>query len=316
MTATIIIPLKNGLPEFQELCRAIETQVYRPAPRVICIDSGSTDGSIACAEAAGFEVIKIPPEDFGHGKTRNMGAALAQTEYVVFLTQDAIPDDDQWLSMLLAPLEADPKAAGCFSRHIAHHLADPFTRADIDQHFDALAAFERVEITDRAAYDANEGLRQMFHFFSDNASALRRSVWERYPFEHVDFAEDQLWAKTILEAGYRKAYAPRSVVRHSHSFGPWDSFRRAFDESRAFQRLFGYHLCGSLGRALVSGAGLFANDARRAWRFGWWRSHPAACLRRGLCDFARPKGRAGAMGTGIAPRALQTVHHPCPLFRR
>ena len=41
---------------------------------LLVIDSGSSDGSPEIARAAGAEVLEIPPEDFGHGRTRNLGA--------------------------------------------------------------------------------------------------------------------------------------------------------------------------------------------------------------------------------------------------
>ena len=39
-------------------------------------------------------------------------------------------------------------------------------------------------------------------------------------FPDVSFAEDQIWAKTIIEAGFKKAFARNSLVKHSHGFGP------------------------------------------------------------------------------------------------
>ena len=66
----------------------------------------------------------------------------------------------------------------------------------------------------------------------------------------VDFAEDQLWAKLVIEQGYKKAYADNAAVYHSHSYTVWQTFRRSFDESRALKRLFGYKVCSSLFMAV------------------------------------------------------------------
>ena len=60
------------------------------------IDSGSRDASLAIAAAAGAEVLEIPPADFGHGRTRNLGAERTSGELVAFLTQDATPVEG-WL---------------------------------------------------------------------------------------------------------------------------------------------------------------------------------------------------------------------------
>ena len=65
------------------------------------VDSGSTDGSLERARAAGATVHEIPPEQFGHGRTRNLGVELARGETVVFTSQDAVADDADWLARLV-----------------------------------------------------------------------------------------------------------------------------------------------------------------------------------------------------------------------
>ena len=55
------------------------------------VDSGSSDGSVAIARAAGADLIEIAPEEFGHGRTRNLGAERTSGELICFLTQDAEP---------------------------------------------------------------------------------------------------------------------------------------------------------------------------------------------------------------------------------
>ena len=56
---------------------------------ILAIDSGSRDRTLAILESHAVRVIRIPPQEFGHGKTRNLAAAQAQGDYLVFLTQDA-----------------------------------------------------------------------------------------------------------------------------------------------------------------------------------------------------------------------------------
>ncbi|MCK8463995.1 glycosyltransferase family 2 protein [Aliiroseovarius sp. S1339] len=289
-SVSINIPVKNGLPHFKDVCEMLAQQDYDFPFEVVCVDSGSTDGSDALAEASGFRVVRIDPKDFGHGKTRNYAASLSKADYLVFITHDAIPNDKDWLSTLIAPMRADPKVAGVFSRHVAHSDADPFVTWELEQHFLGLSDFPVVEIADREEYDANEGLQQIYHFYSDNASAMPRRVWKQHPYPNVQFAEDQIWAKEIVEAGYRKAFAEGSVVRHSHSFGPFETLQRSFDESRAFRKLFGYRLGKSPIHVLKSAAYLAKRDLGLAVRNGWWKSHPKKTVSRLFEAFARPLG--------------------------
>lgn len=289
-SVSVIIPLKNGLPHFAEVCAALRAQDYDAPFDVICIDSGSRDGSDRLAEEAGFRLERIASDQFGHGRTRNHAASLSSAEYLAFLTHDAIPDDAHWLANLIKPLRQDDRVAGVFGRHIAHTDADPFIAWELNEHFRGLAAFPVVEITDRAEYDRNIGLQQVYHFYSDNASAMPRRIWQQHPYPDVQFAEDQIWAKTIVEAGYRKAFAQDSVVRHSHAFGPVDTLRRSYDESRAFRLLFGYTLSPSLGAVARSSGHLLMRDMRLAFRNGWWRTHPVKTVSKVFESVARPLG--------------------------
>ena len=289
-SVAVIIPVKNGLPYFKDVCDMLVRQIYDAPIEVICVDSGSKDGSDAIAEAHGFRLVRIASAEFGHGQTRNYAASLATSEYLAFLTHDAIPNDDQWLARLMAPLRADPQVAGAFSRHIAHAGADPFITWELQEHFRGLGNFPMVQIADREAYDRDIGLQQVYHYYSDNASAMPRRIWQEYPYPDVQFAEDQIWAKTVVEAGYKKAFAQDSVVRHSHAFGPWQMLCRSFDESRAFNKLFGYELCPSPRHLARSTAYLLQRDIGNAAKNGWWWSHPAKTASRVLESFTRPLG--------------------------
>lgn len=54
------------------------------------------------------------------GETRNLAVREANpdSKYLVYLSQDALPADENWLRNLIQPLEDDPQVAGTFS-HIS-----------------------------------------------------------------------------------------------------------------------------------------------------------------------------------------------------
>jgi len=241
---TIIIPTKNGMERLPEVLQAVLNQKVPWSYNVIAIDSGSSDGTIEFLKTQKITLIEIKAEEFGHGKTRNQAIAATTAQYVVLITQDAVPVGDHWLQSLVSALECSPETAGAFGRHIAHENADPFTTRDLKSHFDFFKAQPRVvsKQTDVIRYSNDKAWVQMLHFFSDNNAILRRSVWERIPYPDVDFAEDQLWAKLIIDAGYSKAYVDEAIVSHSHDFSIWEKLQRCFDEAHSFQKSFGYSL--------------------------------------------------------------------------
>jgi len=262
---TVVIPTKNAMPRFASVLDATLRQKTPWPFDVIIIDSGSSDGTVAYAQAqSNLRVVCIPPEDFGHGRTRNLAVTLTDAPFVAFLTHDAQPADNSWLVKLVAAVEQDDNIAGAFGRHIAWPEASPFTRRDLEQHFAGFLAHPLVvsRALDPDRYDRDIGWRQFLHFYSDNNSCLRRSVWQNIPYPDVEFAEDQIWAREIIDMGHAKAYAPDAVVRHSHDYGLFERLQRSFDESRNFQKYFGYRLAPDISQAWRSIVGLSARDFR------------------------------------------------------
>ncbi|WP_187288588.1 glycosyltransferase family 2 protein [Desulfarculus baarsii] len=266
--ASVVITTKNPGRIFDNVIAMVLSQKTPWDYEVIVIDSGSKDGTVEKLRLLDDKItlICIRPEEFGHGRTRNLGVTHAQGDYVAFLTHDAVPATSEWLSELVTALELDVTACAAFGRHIAHNDADPFTKRDLQAHFDFLGSTTTVQskFSDHILYDTQIRHRQFLHFYSDNNSCLRKSVWKVYPYPDAEFAEDQIWAATVIDAGFSRVYAHSAVVKHSHDYSSIGTFRRAFDESAAFQRIFGYSLCASLVRGMLSAASCCMHDMQYA----------------------------------------------------
>lgn len=249
---SICIPTLNGGAEFLAVLAKIAAQDYAPRAELVVIDSGSSDGTAEAAEAAGAKMLRIDKRQFNHGRARNLAIAAAGGEVLAMLTQDAEPRDAQWLSALVAAF-ADPSVAGAYSRQVPRPACSPLLRWRLEQWsagrtqrvVQALASpeeYERLAPLERLARCA----------FDDVSSAVRRSVWERLPFEERRFGEDVAWAKRVLLAGHRIVFEPAAVVVHSHELSTWYEFRRIYADHANLKELFGVHTIptrGALWRA-------------------------------------------------------------------
>ncbi|TIC78508.1 glycosyltransferase family 2 protein [Crenobacter intestini] len=277
---TVVIPTKNGGLHLDRVLSSVYSQQTPWKFEVLVVDSGSTDETLSIVRRySQLRLIQIEPAEFGHGKTRNLAVAASKGEYVAMITQDALPASPSWLAELLKPMLADDRVAGVFGRHIAYPESSVFTKYELEQHFASFTRYPVIELDDRQRYASDEGYRQLLYFFSDNNALLRRAVWEQIPYPEVDFAEDQAWARKMLEAGYRKAYAHDATVYHSHEYGLWERLQRSFDESYALHRLFGYKQGRGLKHAVRNWMGLTRRDLSIAKRAGLPFSRQAMLLR-------------------------------------
>jgi len=262
---SVILLTKNGERYIKEVLNAILSQASPHAHEVILIDSGSTDGTWETASSFPIRTHRIPPQDFDHGETRNLGARLASptSNYLVYLTQDATPLEG-WLDNLVQPLRADRQVAGAFGRHVPRPTCSPSMARLMRTEWEQTGTPERVvkRLTDLGEYEQNQAY---FAYFSNTSSAIRRVVWEEHPFRPVDFAEDTEWADRVLRAGHTLIYEPSSRVLHSHNYSLWQQFAQNVDHALAMKQIhnppeYAHPRPGRLPRRI-------AEQTRKDWRY-------------------------------------------------
>lgn len=225
---SVVIPVKDGERYLGELLDALARE---GADEVLVIDSGSSDRSLEIARAAtGVEVVEIDPAEFGHGRTRNLGAERTSGELICFLTQDATPCPG-WLDALRAGFALDERVGAVFGPHLPREDTSPMIARELERHF---AGFE------------GDGGGPALHgpgdprFLSNVNAAYRRDCWEQIRFRDVPYSEDQAFGRDLLAAGWLKAYHPDAAVLHAHDYGPVEFMRRYFDEYRGLRATTGH----------------------------------------------------------------------------
>lgn len=246
---SILLPTLDAEADLARLIPALDRQRLDGEPHGagsierLAIDSSSSDRTRELLAAADFEVERIERAQFGHGKTRNALARKARAPIVVFLSQDALPQGDDFLARLIAPFE-DQRTAGVYARVLPHDDDDPLTRRTV---LDAPEARSEAATHEPRADPSSV-------CFNDVASALRASVLREIPFPDVEFGEDVAWARAACAAGWRVRFEPRALVLHAHRYGMRTAYERYKVDAAFHRRLDGRRVRPSLW-SVVRGTG-------------------------------------------------------------
>jgi rhamnosyltransferase len=218
LLATVVVLTYNGERYLRELLDAVAGQRIDGAFEILVIDSGSTDSTLdIIADFPQVRLVRIPNEEFGHGRTRNFAAHEARGRYVAYLTHDAVPASDRWLYELLKPFELSDRVAAVMGSQIPRPSAFPLLKYEIDAVFAGFGPGFGTTLFYDDDFITSEGVRNAVTFYSDVNSAARRDILTGpVPYQDVSYAEDQLFGRDVIAAGLIKAYAPRAAVIHSN----------------------------------------------------------------------------------------------------
>jgi rhamnosyltransferase len=180
----------------------------------------------------------IAKADFSHGRTRAEAALEARGEFVAFLTQDATPAHDRWLYELLKPFSLHEKVVAVLGKQVPRPNAVPMLKADIEGVFGGFGNDQGTALFYKDDFVQSQGQYDVISFYSDVNSAARRDfLVNEINYRDIPYAEDQLFGRDVIDAGYLKAYAPRAVVLHSNDIPLGDYKHRMFDETLGLRQV-------------------------------------------------------------------------------
>ncbi len=227
---SVVIPVKDGERYLQELLEALAAE---GVDETLVIDSGSRDRSLAIARAAGVELIEIAPEDFGHGRTRNLGAERTSGDLICFLTQDATPCPG-WLDAYREAFTLADHIGAAYGPHLPRADTSPMIERELTEFFAGFEADPPGPATQAVARAAVQRSGDPSFLSNVNACYARR-CWEEIRFREVAYSEDQAFGTDMLAAGWLKVYHPGAAVLHAHDYGAVEFMRRYFDEYRGLR---------------------------------------------------------------------------------
>ncbi|MEE3393342.1 MAG: glycosyltransferase family 2 protein [Lachnospiraceae bacterium] len=254
----VIIPVYNPGPVFAKLLERLEAQTIRPHKIIILLtvsdgdlskddvytlsDLGIKDNSemadtskkqassMSARSSEGVNVsydnvvIKtVKKSEFDHAGTRRYGADLSNADYMLFMTQDALPKGKSLISRLLKTFEENDNNAISYAKQMAGRHADLLEKMTRKHNYP-----DKSNVKTKADYE-KMGIQAIF--CSDVCAMYDRTKYLTCGgFVHrTIFAEDMIMAKRVMDEGYSVTYAADAKVFHSHSYSLLQQFKRNFD---------------------------------------------------------------------------------------
>lgn len=227
MSVDVIIPVYRPDRRFARLLAMLKRQTY-PVDHIIIMNTESRfwneDGYKGIR---GMEIHHLEKSEFDHGGTRNRGAAYSTADVLLFMTDDAVPQDTRLVERLVEALKQKGPKGETAAAAYARQLPDRDCRA-IERYTRSFNYPDKSRIKTAADLPV---LGIKTYFASNVCCAYRRDVFEsRGGFvNRTIFNEDMIYAAGAVRDGYAIVYAAGAKVIHSHNLTFSQQFRRNFD---------------------------------------------------------------------------------------
>lgn len=169
---------------------------------------------------------RIDPPEFDHGGTRHLGASQSRADFLLFMTEDAVPAGRDLVEALVnasvTPAGSDEIAA-VYARQL------PFSDSKVLERMSRRYNYPPYSRIQTKAALPRLGIKT---YFCSNVCALyRRDLYEKMGgfVGPAIFNEDMVFAASLIRSGYVVAYEASARVFHSHNYSGWQQMRRNFD---------------------------------------------------------------------------------------
>lgn len=219
-----VIPVYKPGPEFEELIRRLKLQQLK-IRNIYLMHTKDGNDLVHSEFFKGYDNIiiqEIEPAKFDHGGTRDKGLRMSDAEYVLFMTQDAVPADSHLTERLLEGME-DKAVAVAYARQLPRRDCRLLERY--------IRSFNYPESSVVKTKSDLERMGIKTYFCSNVCAVYQRALYlEQGGFEKKTiFNEDMIYAARCIQRGYKIAYIAEAKVIHSHNYTNMQQFHRNFD---------------------------------------------------------------------------------------
>ena len=200
---TVIVPAYNAQDTLGDCLSALEAQsIDRDCYEIILVDDGSTDRTPQIAQQ--HQVAVLTQANSGPAAARNLGAAAARGELLLFTDADCAPSPD-WIERMIEPF-SEPSLVGTKGVYLTRQpqLVARFVQLEYETKYRRMAR--------KMAQDGR------IDFIDTYSAAYRKDVFlANGGFDAAYLGtEDQEFSFRLARKGYRLSFNPQAVVYHRH----------------------------------------------------------------------------------------------------
>ncbi|BBF44019.1 O antigen biosynthesis rhamnosyltransferase rfbN [Lachnospiraceae bacterium KM106-2] len=235
MKIDLIIPTYKPDAVFDKLMERMKEQTVKPNRIIIMNTEKEYFDEAKYSDMDNVEVIHITKAQFDHGGTRNYGASLSDADYIMLMTQDAVPADQYLVENMLKAFEHENVAA-VYGRQLARKNAGIIEKYTRTFNYPAEDMIKSAKDLERL------GIKTFF--CSNVCAAYKKSVYDEIGgfVTKTIFNEDMILASHVIDLGYSIYYASDAKVIHSHTYTYREQLRRNFDlavSHKQYHEIFG-----------------------------------------------------------------------------
>lgn len=226
MKVDIICPLYEAENYILNLNDSLLKQENVNINKIQYVLTKSKDNSEKILKENKFNYILIDKKDFSHSLTREKEAMKSKSDIIVFISQDIVIENTDYLYNLVNPI-INGEADACYSRQLTK--------------FDNIEKYTRESnYPDKSIIKTKDDIEKLglkTFFFSDASSAVNTKVFKKlngYDGKNLPINEDMYFAYKLIMNGYKIKYCADSVCYHSHNF----KLKELYDRYKLTGRFF------------------------------------------------------------------------------
>ena len=218
-----IIPVYRPGEEFWELLKKLSNQSFS-LNKIILMNTGDAPWKEKIEKEYPLcEVHLLTKEEFDHGGTRHQATTFSNADYLLLMTQDALPNNEKLVEALVKSFSKDPLIKAAYGRQLPNDSC-----REIEKYTRSFNYPEESRV--KSKEDLEElGIKT---FFCSNVCAMyEKAIYDEMGgfTRRTIFNEDMIYAGGLVKKGYKIAYVAEAEVIHSHNYNAVEQFHRNFD---------------------------------------------------------------------------------------